>query len=306
VAGVGDVNGDGKADFLVGAPRADTTGLTDPGAVYLYSGADGSLLFKRYGEATEDDFGYSVSGGGDMNGDGRADFLIGAPNANPGDLNNAGTVYAYGFFDATPPSVTVTDPNGGEYVSKSPCPAYTISWNASDNVGVTGIEIWLDRTNGGASFETQLANLSGNPGSYEWTVTGATSTNAKIKVIARDAAGNSSSDSSDGVFTIGTNCVAKVVAILPTFDLGQNYPNPFNANTNISFSLDAPSRVELVVYNILGERVRTLLSGDRPVGAHEVAFDGRDDKGKTLSSGTYFYKLTAGDKVVTKHMVLIK
>ncbi|MCI0329382.1 MAG: S8 family serine peptidase [candidate division Zixibacteria bacterium] len=90
------------------------------------------------------------------------------------------------------------------------------------------------------------------------------------------------------------------------FELRQNYPNPFNANTNISFHLVAASKVELVVYNILGARVRTLVDDTRPAGTYEAVFDGRDDKGRTLSSGTYFYKLTAGDKVVTKQMVLVK
>jgi len=112
--------------------------------------------------------------------------------------------------DPTPPSVTVTDPNGGEAVPK-PCP-YTITWNAMDNVGVTAVEIWLDRTNGGISFEQQIANLSGNPGLYDWTAGGSTSNNAKIKIIARDAAENISSDVSDGTFSIVANCYLKPVA----------------------------------------------------------------------------------------------
>jgi|GEM_PF-5900932 len=109
--------------------------------------------------------------------------------------------------DITPPSVTVTIPNGGEYASKT-CPPFTIEWNATDNVGITGVEIRLDRTNNG-DFEEQIANLSGNPGSYDWTPTGQNSTSAKIKVIATDAAGNVGSDVSNGTFTIGNNCYQK-------------------------------------------------------------------------------------------------
>ncbi len=103
------------------------------------------------------------------------------------------------------PSVTVTAPNGDEAWGKS-CP-YTITWNATDNIGVTGIEIWLDRTNDG-TFEQQIANLGSNPGSYNWIPGNPTSNNAKIKVIAKDGAGNTASDVSDGTFAILVSCPA--------------------------------------------------------------------------------------------------
>ncbi|HXF48800.1 MAG TPA: Ig-like domain-containing protein [Verrucomicrobiae bacterium] len=113
--------------------------------------------------------------------------------------------------DPISPLVTVTDPNGGESVPR-PCP-YTITWDASDNVGITTVEVWLDRTNGGVSYELQLANLTGNPGSYDWTPGGsANSSNAKIKVIVSDAAGNVSSDASDASFSIVTNCFVRPTA----------------------------------------------------------------------------------------------
>ncbi len=306
VAVAGFVNYDGYADFIVGAPKASS----GTGRAYLYSGTDGATLENILGAAAGDEFGTSVAGGGDMVAPASYDeFIVGAPFTDTTGVSNRGTAYVY-RYDPTPPSVTVISPNGeeggpGEYVSKCPCPKFTITWNASDNVGVTSIEIRLDRFNDGV-FEQLIANLSGNPGSYDWCPTGSNSNNAKIKVIARDGCGNSGSDVSDNVFTIGSSCAAKVAAILPTFELDQNYPNPFNANTNIFFSLDAPSRVELVVYNILGEKVRTLVSEERAAGAHEVAFDGRDNKGKSLSSGVYFYKLNAGDRVVTKQMMLVK
>ncbi len=301
VAGAGRINFDGTPDFIIGAPGKNS----GQGIAYLYAGGNGALLETVMGSTNYDSLGTSVAGGGNMVSPSSYDeFIVGAPLTDTTDASERGTAYVY-HYDPAPPSVTVTSPNGGEYVSKSPCPPFTVTWNATDNVGVTGIKIWLDRFNDGY-FELQIANLSGNPGSFDWAPTGTSSNAAKIKVIAYDGAGNSSSDVSDGAFRIGPYCYVKPAVILPTFDLDQNYPNPFNANTNISFSLDATSRVELMVYNILGEKVRTLISEERAAGTHEVAFDGRDDKGRTLSSGTYFCKLTAGDRIVTKQMVLIK
>lgn len=93
VAGVGDVNGDGKPDFIVGAPNADAGG-GNAGSAYVYSGATGALLYQKDGTAG-DNFGRSVSGVGDVNADGRADFIVGSPYASPGGMSNAGSVFVY-------------------------------------------------------------------------------------------------------------------------------------------------------------------------------------------------------------------
>ncbi len=95
VAGVGDINGDGRSDFMVGAPFADPGGRANAGSTYVYSGANGSLLYQKDGEAAGDDFGWSVAGAGDVNGDGKADFIVGAPSASPGDSSGAGSAYVY-------------------------------------------------------------------------------------------------------------------------------------------------------------------------------------------------------------------
>jgi len=99
VAGAGDVSGDGRADFIIGAINADPGGRTNAGSAYVYSGLDGSLLYQMNGAAAGDLLGYSVAGAGDVNGDGRADFIIGAPYADPGGRSNAGSVYVYSGLD---------------------------------------------------------------------------------------------------------------------------------------------------------------------------------------------------------------
>jgi len=90
------------------------------------------------------------------------------------------------------------------------------------------------------------------------------------------------------------------------FQLAQNCPNPFNPSTQISFNLAAPSQVELEIYNVAGQRIRTLISSAMPAGHHEAEWDGRDDNNAVVSSGIYLYKLTADGVSQSRRMVLLK
>jgi hypothetical protein len=98
----------------------------------------------------------------------------------------------------------------------------------------------------------------------------------------------------------------KATPLPQAFGLGQNYPNPFNPTTNIAFSLSEEAKIDLMVFNLLGQRVRTLVNEVRPAGHYTVTFDGRDNGGVTLPSGIYFYRLSNGREVVTKRMMFIK
>lgn len=93
-----------------------------------------------------------------------------------------------------------------------------------------------------------------------------------------------------------------LMADLPAnFELQQNYPNPFNPSSNIRFGLPVSGEVRLDVYNMLGQRVATLVDQKMQAGWHTVTFDA-----SALSSGTYIYRITSGDFVQTKKMMLIK
>ncbi|KAA3611546.1 MAG: hypothetical protein DWQ01_05500 [Planctomycetota bacterium] len=92
VAGIGDINGDGFADYLVGAPEADPNGKTNAGSAFVYSGFDNSELCRVDGANPKSKLGYSVAGLDDVDGDGYADFAIGAPFADPAGVSNAGQV----------------------------------------------------------------------------------------------------------------------------------------------------------------------------------------------------------------------
>ncbi|RMD58837.1 T9SS C-terminal target domain-containing protein [Candidatus Parcubacteria bacterium] len=90
------------------------------------------------------------------------------------------------------------------------------------------------------------------------------------------------------------------------FALHQNYPNPFNPSTTISYSVVAAADVQLLIYNPSGQLVRTLFRGQKPAGDYTLTWDGRDDAGRLLSSGQYFYRLQVGETVQTRRMLFLK
>jgi len=97
VSGAGDLDGDGRPDVLAGAPGADPQGRIEAGSIRGFSGACGVPIFRFDGEQAGDRVGFSISGGGDADGDGRPDFLAGAPKAAPNGLADAGSAFLFTF-----------------------------------------------------------------------------------------------------------------------------------------------------------------------------------------------------------------
>jgi hypothetical protein len=90
------------------------------------------------------------------------------------------------------------------------------------------------------------------------------------------------------------------------FELAQNYPNPFNPETEISYSIPEASNVKLEIFNIMGQKVTTLADQHQDAGSYTVRWDSRGSDGNRVSSGIYLYRLTAGEFVETKKMILMK
>ena len=93
---------------------------------------------------------------------------------------------------------------------------------------------------------------------------------------------------------------------VPVFMLSQNFPNPFNPKTRIEFGLAEARHATLIIYDIAGRRVRTLVQEVMPAGFHTVIWNGTDDRGRFTGSGVYFARLQAGDQMFIRKMVLLK
>lgn len=132
----------------------------------------------------------------------------------------------------------------------------------------------------------------------------------KMSVIGDDVQVNLNNDAKGSVLksnesmTINTNIKSLSIGLssIPTqYSLFQNYPNPFNPSTTIKFAIPEKSNVELAIFNVLGEKVRTLIDKQMDAGNHRIKFNS-----ESLSSGIYFYTLRANDFKNTKKMILLR
>ena len=98
----------------------------------------------------------------------------------------------------------------------------------------------------------------------------------------------------------------KNTKMLQGFRLDQNYPNPFNPETTIPFYLPKPGKTDLTIYNLLGQRIRNLVSGHLQTGSHSVVWDGTDMNGKDVPSGVYFARAETYSVRVVKKLNLIR
>jgi len=109
------------------------------------------------------------------------------------------------------------------------------------------------------------------------------------------------------------NDFGAVVGVDPDYDpiplsykLNQNYPNPFNPETRIYFEIPKQHKIKIVIYNVLGQVVRTLTDEQFDAGRHIVNWDGLDNNGKQVSTGVYIYRIKAGQFISAKKMMLMK
>jgi FlgD Ig-like domain len=109
-----------------------------------------------------------------------------------------------------------------------------------------------------------------------------------------------------GGFTYSDEVSVEVDFTPTEYALSQNYPNPFNPSTTILYQVPKAGDVSIVIYNMLGQEVRTLFNGQIAAGSYEVQWNGLNDAGTKMSSGSYIYRMTAGDFVESKEMILLK
>lgn len=131
---------------------------------------------------------------------------------------------------------------------------------------------------------------------------------AHITFVDETNTDNQFSDYTDnqGHYEIDISRETGVITYTPsTFSLGQNYPNPFNPTTTIPFFLNKPHNVKIDVFNITGQRIRTLVNEYRSAGSHTVVWDAIDENGHHVSAGIYMYQLQADGKRESKKMLLL-
>ena len=103
------------------------------------------------------------------------------------------------------------------------------------------------------------------------------------------------------------SAMADALSLLPDeFTLRQNYPNPFNPSTTIEFTLPQPTEISLVIYNLMGQEVRTLKRGMADTGHHSILWHGKDNRGQLVSSGVYLVRFYSPEFTASHKMVLMK
>jgi hypothetical protein len=204
--------------------------------------------------------------------------------------------------DTEQPTVTVVFPNGGEALDGDF--ETTIEWTASDNVGVTSVDI-LRSWDSGATFPDTLAVGEVNDGEFDWLVPLGYNETSRIRVVARDAAGLAQRDDSDGDFAAGAD-VGVPDDVVRRLALFQNAPNPFTLDTTIAYTIPTAAHVELKVYDVSGRLVRTLVDGRAEPDRYAVTWDGRMADGEEAAAGIYLYRLMADGSELTRKMILVR
>ncbi|MBN1464446.1 T9SS type A sorting domain-containing protein, partial [candidate division KSB1 bacterium] len=197
------------------------------------------------------------------------------------------------------PAIELNSPNGGEtwHIGDE----QVIMWESTN--GGSLIKIELSRDNG--STWTQLVGDAANSGSWTWVAQAPVSESCLVRVTDVTQV---ISDKSDAVFRIDyPTGVARLNDEVPVdFTLQQNFPNPFNPVTRIQYQIASRAQVRLVVYNIQGGEIATLVDETQDAGAYMLSWHGLDGNGAPAPSGVYFYRLTADSFTETRRMILMK
>ncbi len=277
VVSTGDFDGDGIADLMVGARRADIEGASNTGKVYIFLSSETwqkeidlsieEADFTILGTAETTNLGFSLASG-NINGDDKADLVIGALYSSAEERFQSGE----GF----------------------------ILWGVQSNNGA--LHLQADQSDIiilGAASGYSLGNA---------VATGDLNADGRddIIVAAEDAppAGRVYVFSGDKITQVEVEHVSS--SIPESFRLYQNYPNPFNPKTTIL--LDVPANagaLEVAVYNLNGQLVTRLFQGMAPAGQLKLRWDGRDEAGRAVGSGVYIYALKFGDGFTTQRKLIL-
>ncbi len=207
--------------------------------------------------------------------------------------------------DLIEPLIKLIYPNGGQDVVGGSTDS--VAWQAEDNMGIDSIKI--NFSSDGTSWKKIAAIHPGSQTKYLWEVPNITSSKCKIKVYAFDYDGNEAFDESDSFFTIkaSSGILDETSESMPgIFEVQQNYPNPFNSFTAFSILLPEASEVTVRIFNVVGQEIATLFDGKLNAGRHKMIWDGKDNAGKLVTSGVYFYQAEMSKQVMTRKLLYLR
>ncbi len=210
--------------------------------------------------------------------------------------------------DLIPPTVRVVHPNGGEIFQAGD--TIQVTWRATDNRRVDSVSVYYS-TNGGARYECLVHGCTADS-TIDWIVPQILLDSCLVKVVAYDPATLTGFDASDSLFSLrystgihdkgnGGDQTPSYVTVLE-----QNYPNPFNGTTTISYSVADRCNVVVAIYDPSGHLVRVVERAERAAGRYRVTWNGKDDGGRGVASGVYFYRITAGKFNQTRKIVYVR
>jgi hypothetical protein len=177
-----------------------------------------------------------------------------------------------------------------------------LKWDQPTDPDVNYFSVYRSTTSG---FTPSPSNRIGYSSGTEFVDSNLVNGSYYYKLTATDFSGNVGGPSVELPISV-TSVHEQEGSVPKVFALFQNYPNPFNPVTQIRFSIPKRAKVEISVYNILGQKVTTLLNQELEAGNYTATWNGKDDKGYDVSSGIYFYKLNSSEFSATKKMLLVR
>jgi uncharacterized repeat protein (TIGR02543 family) len=202
------------------------------------------------------------------------------------------------FADEGNPIVRVLAPNGGETLTIGT--NAMLQWEAIDNGGIASVDLYLSRNGAGGPYEIVALGVAPD-GSHPWTVSGPSTNQAFLMVIAHDSTGNIGVDVSDLEFAIAPDALGARGAEITQFALEPIVPNPARGMASIAYTVPREASVRLTVVDVQGRQIATLAAGVHSPGRYRVTWSPAGPRG---TAGTYFVRYQAPGRDLTRRLTV--
>ncbi len=220
-------------------------------------------------------------------------FMVSAHTANPLVFGNSNVVAGTSTDNLAPNAVQLSGAPQSGFVQ--------LNWSEPDNEEAKFYSVYR-RLSSEPGFGTAIATVS----TRDYRDTNIQRNTSYVYAVTATDFGSNESKRSNELPVTSTAVAGQNVELPTSYALNNNYPNPFNPTTMITYQIPKAGEVKLTIINSLGQKVRTLVAGQIAAGYHQAVWDARDDNGNLVGSGTYLYRIEAGNFVQTKKLVLMK